>query len=84
MSTNVSILGLGIMGTATARSAARGGLNTTVWNRSPVPASHFPSDNVRIAESAVDAVHAADVVITMVPDADAVLNICKSGEPWRP
>jgi 3-hydroxyisobutyrate dehydrogenase len=77
MSANVSILGLGIMGTAMARSAARGGLNTTVWNRSPVPASEFPSGDLRIAESAVDAVQAADVVVTMVPTADAVLSIMK-------
>jgi 3-hydroxyisobutyrate dehydrogenase len=75
MSANVSILGLGIMGTAMARSAARGGLNTTVWNRSSVPASHFASATVRIAESAIDAVHTADVVITMVPTVEAVLNI---------
>jgi 3-hydroxyisobutyrate dehydrogenase len=77
MSANVSILGLGIMGTAMARSAARGGLNTTVWNRSPVPASEFPSGDLRIAERAVDAVQAADVVVTMVPTADAVLGIMK-------
>ena len=59
MSAKVSILGLGIMGTAMARSAARGGLNTTVWNRSPAPASDFASANIRMAESAIDAVGGA-------------------------
>ncbi len=77
MSANVSILGLGIMGTAMARSAARGGLNTTVWNRSPAPASDFASSNVRIAESAIDAAQGADVIVTMVSTAEAVLSIMK-------
>ncbi len=75
MSAKVSILGLGIMGTAMARSAARGGLNTTVWNRSPAPASDFASANIRMAESAIDAVRGADVVVTMVSTAEAVLSV---------
>lgn len=63
------------MGTAMARSAARGGLNTTVWNRSPAPASDFASGNIRVAETAIDAVQGADVVVTMVSTAEAVLSV---------
>jgi 3-hydroxyisobutyrate dehydrogenase len=44
MSAKISILGLGIMGAAMARNAARGGFNTTVWDRSPERASSFASD----------------------------------------
>jgi 3-hydroxyisobutyrate dehydrogenase len=77
MSARISILGLGIMGAAMARSAARGGLNTTGWDRSPERASSFASDKVRIAQSARDAVQDADIVVTMVSNADAVLSIMK-------
>jgi 3-hydroxyisobutyrate dehydrogenase len=80
MSATVSILGLGIMGTAMARSAARGGLSTTVWNRSPTSPSDFVPHNIRIAETARDAVRQADVVVTMVSTTEAVLSIMKERE----
>lgn len=80
MSAKVAILGLGIMGAAMTRSAARKGLSTTVWDRSPERASGLASDKVQIAENARDAVQNADVVVTMVSDADAVLSIMKDRE----
>jgi 3-hydroxyisobutyrate dehydrogenase len=76
MSAKVSILGLGIMGAAMTRSAARKGLNTTAWDRSAERAYGFASDKVQIAQSARD----ADVVVTMVSNADAVLSIMKERE----
>src|SRR6201996_5614509 len=80
MNVNVSILGLGIMGAAMARSTARGGLKTTAWDRSPERASSFGLGNVQISQSARDAVQDADLVITMVSNADAVLSIMKERE----
>ena len=62
------------------RSAARKGLSTTVWDRSPERTSGFASDKVQIAQNARDAVQNADVVVTMVSDADAVLSIMKDRE----
>lgn len=80
MSAELSILGLGIMGAAMARSAARGGLNTTVWDRSPERASSFAAPGIQIAQSARDAVQHADIVVTMVSNTDAVLSIMKERE----
>jgi hypothetical protein len=80
MSAKVSILGLGTMGAAMARSAARGGLNATAWDRSPERASGFASNKVQIAHGARDAVQDADIIITMVSNADAVLSIMKERE----
>src|SRR6201996_4292255 len=80
MNVNVSILGLGIMGAAMARSTARGGLKTTAWDRSPERASSFGLGNVQISQSARDAVQDADIVVTMVSNADAVLEIMKGRE----
>jgi 3-hydroxyisobutyrate dehydrogenase len=84
MSANISILGLGIMGAAMARSAARGGLNTTAWDRSPERASSFASDKIKIATCARDAVQDADIVVTMVSNADAVLSIRRNERSCRP
>jgi 3-hydroxyisobutyrate dehydrogenase len=80
MSTNVAILGLGIMGAALARSAARGGLQVTGWDRSAERASTVSSDNFQIAQTPRQAVEQADVVVTMVSDAAAVLSIMKDHE----
>src|SRR6201996_130423 len=80
MSVRISILGLGIMGAAMARSAARGGLNATAWDRSPDRASSVASDRVQVARCAQDAVRDADIVVTMVSNADAVLSIMKERE----
>jgi 3-hydroxyisobutyrate dehydrogenase len=80
MCANVAVLGLGIMGAALARSAARAGLRTTGWDRSAERASTIASDRVHIAETARNAVQDADIVVTMVSDADAVLSIMKERE----
>ena len=52
MSVKNSILGLGIMGAGMARSAARGGLDTTAWDRWPERASSFAAPGIQIAQSA--------------------------------
>ena len=65
------------MGAAMARRAARGGFDTTAWDRSAERASALASDKVQIAHGARDAVQDADLVITMVSNADAVLSIMK-------
>jgi 3-hydroxyisobutyrate dehydrogenase len=75
MCANVAVLGLGIMGSALARNAARGGLNTTGWDRMTQRASALASDRLHIAQTAQEAVRDADLVVTMVSDADAVLSI---------
>src|SRR5580698_4568868 len=82
MSTNVAILGLGIMGAALARSAARAGLHVTGWDRSGERASTLFSDKVQIARTPRQAVEHAEVVVTMVADAGAVLSIMQEREAF--
>jgi 3-hydroxyisobutyrate dehydrogenase len=77
MSGRVAVLGLGIMGSALARRAAGAGLETSAWDRAPERASELGSA-IRAAESAKRAVQGADVVVTMVPDADAVLDVMRT------
>ncbi|MGK5740423.1 NAD(P)-dependent oxidoreductase [Micromonospora sp. URMC 103] len=71
----VAVLGLGGMGRAMAGNILRAGLPTVVWNRSPDPARRLGEQGAQVADSPADAVGRADVVITMVTDADAVTSI---------
>ncbi|GAA4809381.1 NAD(P)-dependent oxidoreductase [Actinomycetospora chlora] len=70
--TSVAVLGTGIMGAGMARSLLREGHRVTVWNRSTEKAKPLADDGARVADEAADAVADADVVITMLFDADAV------------
>lgn len=69
------MLGTGIMGTGMARSLIRAGLDVTVWNRSPQRARPLAEEGARLAEDPADAVSGADVVVTMLFDADAVAEV---------
>jgi 3-hydroxyisobutyrate dehydrogenase len=87
----VAVLGLGAIGSAFARNAARAGLRVTVWNRGAERRAAFAGEHVEFAATAVEAVRDADAVVTMLFDADAVLsvmrdhatfNAMKSGSTW--
>ena len=70
MPTSVAFLGLGAIGAPMAAHVARAGHTLSVWNRS----AHRAADGVaaaagaRVATSPADAVHAADIVITCLPE----------------
>jgi 3-hydroxyisobutyrate dehydrogenase len=74
-SDRVAMLGLGTMGTGMARSLLRAGIPTTVWDRAPLRTAPFPEAGATIANSPPDAARDASVAITMVTDADAVLDV---------
>ena len=71
----VAVLGLGTMGAAMAQTAHRGGVPLVVWNRTPPATRAFAELDVEVAPSVADAVAGADVIITMVTNADAVRAI---------
>jgi len=75
----VSVLGLGVMGRAMAARTVEAGLPTTVWNRQPEAAAGLAERGARVAADPADAVGDADVVITMVTDAEAVLAVADAG-----
>ena len=72
-----AVLGTGIMGAGMARSLAREGHDVVVWNRTADKAVALAdeTDGVSAAGSVADAVSGADVVITMLYDADSVLAV---------
>lgn len=70
-SDSVTVVGLGLMGSALARAAITAGLDVTVWNRSAAKAQAFADGPARIASTIEEAVDASDVVVVCVRDHDA-------------
>jgi 3-hydroxyisobutyrate dehydrogenase len=61
-----------------ALNILRAGLPTVVWNRSPDTANRLGQQGAEVAASAADAVGRAEVVVTMVTDADADADAVES------
>ena len=70
---SVALLGTGTMGAGMARNLAGAGLPLTVWNRSTEKAQPL-ADVATVADDVATAVAGADVVLTMLYDADSVLE----------
>ncbi|WP_344119355.1 NAD(P)-dependent oxidoreductase [Streptomyces blastmyceticus] len=79
--TSVTVLGTGIMGAAMARNLARAGLDVRAWNRSREKAEPLAADGVRVTDSPADAVRGADVVLTMLHDGPAALEVMRAALP---
>jgi len=62
----ISILGLGKMGAALAKSLLASGRSVTVWNRSADKAQPFIGIGAEVAASAADAISASDVSILCI------------------
>ncbi len=77
----VTLLGTGVMGSGMSRSILRAGLPLTVWNRSADKAAPLADAGATVAETAADAVRDADVVVVMLFDADAVLEVLAEVAP---
>lgn len=75
MTETVTVLGTGIMGSGIARSLAREGFAVRAWNRSPEKAGPLKEAGVTVVLDAADAVSGADVVLTMLFDAQAVAQV---------
>ncbi|MEU3294876.1 NAD(P)-dependent oxidoreductase [Streptomyces longwoodensis] len=77
----VSVLGTGIMGAAMARNLARAGHTVRAWNRSRAKAEPLAADGVTVAGTPAEAVTDADVVLTMLYDGPAVLDVMRQAAP---
>jgi len=71
----IAVLGAGgTMGLPMARNLARAGFPIRAWNRSREKAEPLREDGAELVESPGEAVQRADVTLTMLADADAVLE----------
>ncbi len=80
----VTVLGTGIMGAGVARSLLRAGHQVTVWNRNGAKAQPLAENGATVASSPAAAVAEADVVLTILHDAAAVLEVMAAAAPSVP
>jgi 2-hydroxy-3-oxopropionate reductase len=73
--TRVAFIGLGIMGAPMSRNLLRAGFEVVGYSRSPQPVRDFVAAGGLGADSLAEAVKAADVVVTMVPDSPDVQSV---------
>ncbi|WP_458246152.1 NAD(P)-dependent oxidoreductase [Streptomyces sp. MAI_2237] len=77
----VGVLGTGIMGAAMARNIARAGHTVRAWNRTRAKAEPLAADGAHIADTPAEAVRGADVVVTMLYDGPAALEVMREAAP---
>jgi 3-hydroxyisobutyrate dehydrogenase-like beta-hydroxyacid dehydrogenase len=73
----ITIIGLGVMGTALARTLLENGYSVTVWNRTPAKNAVLEAEGASIAATCADAVAANSTVVICIkshPDTRAVLE----------
>ena len=77
----VAVLGAGAMGAGMVRSLRREGIPVRVWNRDGGKARALADVGAEACDSPEAAAAGADVVITMLSDADAVTAAMRRAEP---
>ncbi|RSM61392.1 6-phosphogluconate dehydrogenase [Amycolatopsis sp. WAC 01376] len=73
--TPVSVVGLGLMGTALARAFLKAGHPTTVWNRTAAKAGSLVAEGARLAPTIGEALDAGGVTILCLTDYSAVRDL---------
>jgi 3-hydroxyisobutyrate dehydrogenase len=73
--TKVALLGAGgTMGLPMARHIAGAGMDVVAWNRTPEKAESLSDEGIEIADTAAAAASGADILLTILSDADAVAS----------
>ncbi|GAA4996883.1 NAD(P)-binding domain-containing protein [Actinopolymorpha pittospori] len=81
----VGVLGVGLMGAAMSRRLLSQGFDVTAWDRHRERAQALEPHGGRSAAQPADVVREADVVLTMLRDADVLTDIVRPLLPaWRP
>jgi len=79
---HITVLGAGsTMGLPMARNLARAGFDVSAWNRTREKARPLEDDGVRVFDSPAQASNGADVLLTMLSDADAVIDAAEDALP---
>jgi 3-hydroxyisobutyrate dehydrogenase len=69
------------MGLGMSRNIRKAGLQVRAWNRSREKAEPLADDGITVVNSATEAVEGADVLLTMLSDGDAVLDVANQVLP---
>ncbi|SFL49137.1 NAD(P)-dependent oxidoreductase [Geodermatophilus ruber] len=83
----VAVLGTGVMGAGMVASLRRAGLPVRMWNRDGRKARALTGTGAEAFDSPAEAAAGADVVLTVLLDADAVIDVIRraapaAGTPW--
>jgi 3-hydroxyisobutyrate dehydrogenase len=78
--TTIAVLGTGAMGAPMARNLARAGHDVRAWNRTGETAEPLRDDGIDVRDDPAAAAGGADVVMTMLADADAVLQVAERAD----
>jgi len=82
--TDISVIGLGAMGSALARAQLNAGRSVTVWNRNLEKAAPLVKDGAIAAATASEAVAASPVTITCVKSHPQTIEIMRNAENALP
>jgi 3-hydroxyisobutyrate dehydrogenase len=69
------------MGLGMSRNIAKAGMPVRAWNRSREKAEPLADDGITVVDSPTEAVEGADIVVTMLSDGDAVLEVADQTLP---
>lgn len=74
---DISVIGLGAMGSALARTLLANGHSVTVWNRSAGKAEPLASEGAAVAASAADAIAASPATVTCIASHDKTIEMIR-------
>jgi len=77
---DITVIGLGLMGAALARAIQRAGHDLTVWNRTPAKMQPFIDDGVTGAPDVVSAITASPVILVCIDNYAVTNSILQSDE----
>ena len=77
----VAVLGTGTMGAGMVRSLQRAGIPVRMWNRHAATARALAGPGAEAFDGPAEAADGADVVLTVLLDADAVIDVVRRAAP---
>jgi 3-hydroxyisobutyrate dehydrogenase len=78
--TTVAVLGTGTIGEPIARNLAQAGFDVRVWNRTREKAEPLAQDGANVCDSAAEAARGAELVLTVLADADVTAETVEEVE----
>jgi 3-hydroxyisobutyrate dehydrogenase len=79
--TRVTVLGTGRMGGPIAENLAGHGFEVRAWNRTPARAQALAAKGIPVLPDPASAVDGADLVLTMLTDGDATVEVINAARP---
>lgn len=79
--TTIAVLGTGLIGAPVARNLHKRGFIVRAWNRTAAKAQALASDGIQVFDSPADAVHGANIIVTVLKDGPSVQQAIQAAAP---